>query len=148
MKKLTNKEREMLRDFLALSDNGVLSWPVARLADKLKVSYPTIKSYLDKFVSFGLAINCGDKASTKVNRYVFNVEACQQWVNDSKEKNTVAIRVIENNYMNFPVTKTCKHCTSVLELLHKEAVRLTSFDDNKMIYEWICPCCGKSNILL
>lgn len=53
------------------------------------------------------------------------------------------MKIIEDNYSPFPITKKCIWCTSLIELESEED--LEWIDDRKNEYLWTCPCCDKTN---
>lgn len=53
------------------------------------------------------------------------------------------MKIIEDNYNPFPITKKCIWCTSLIELESEED--LEWIDDRKNEYLWACPCCDKTN---
>lgn len=53
------------------------------------------------------------------------------------------MKIIEDNYNPFPITKKCVWCTSLIELESKEDLEWK--DDRKNEYLWTCPCCDMLN---
>lgn len=53
------------------------------------------------------------------------------------------MKIIEDNYNPFPITKKCVWCTSLIELESEEDLEWT--DDRKNEYLWTCPCCDMIN---
>ena len=53
------------------------------------------------------------------------------------------MKIIEDKYNPFPITKKCVWCTSLIELESEEDLEFK--DDSKNEYLWTCPCCDRIN---
>ena len=70
-------ERTILREFLKLSDKGVLNKSYRQIANEIGgITYQTVKNYLDKFVSYGY-VTVSNKGTCRQS-FKFKVSAVQR----------------------------------------------------------------------